>query len=494
MTKDKTYQKSIWWIKRDFRLYDNRALSSAVSQSEQVLPVFVFEPSLLEHQQTSAFHVQAQLQALEYLKQRLKQKGSDILVTQGEFPEILDKISEKFDFSAIFSYQEIGINLTYQRDQKVEKWCDNNGVDWHQPPRNGIIRGSYDRDNRMEFWNKQIKQRDQLPEPNSEQLELNHKLEQNPLPSLDQLGFNKKKQLQTVTERAAKNTLDDFLYNRGINYFGNISSMNTAPEYCSRLSVHLAWGTLSLRTAFQKLEERIDELDESDQENSGKWKRSLSMFKSRLYWHDHFMQRLEDEPELEFKPINRAFSEEKIPYKRNLAVLDRWYSGYTGYPMVDACMRCFHTTGYLNFRMRAMIASFACNILHLPWRDIMYPMARLMADYISGIHISQLQMQAGITGINSIRVYSPKKQIKDQDPECKFIKHWIPELRDYTPSEILGYDEGGLLNLKGYPDPIVDYEERRSDMLSALYEIKKSDQGQQEADRVLEKHGSRKNS
>jgi deoxyribodipyrimidine photo-lyase len=270
--------------------------------------------------------------------------------------------------------------------------------------------------------------------------------------------------------------------------------MNTATECCSRLSVHFAWGTMSLREAFQTLEKRIAELDKKDTKDSGKWKRSLSMFKSRLYWHDHFIQRLEDEPEIEFKPINRAFSEDKIPYIRDLEVFDRWYHGYTGSPMVDACMRCFHTTGYLNFRMRAMITSFACNILALPWRDIMYPMAGLMADYIPGIHIAQLQMQAGITGINSIRVYKPKKQIKDQDPDCKFIKKWIPELRDYTASEILSYDEGGLLDLEGYPNPIIEYDGRRSEMLSALYEIKKSDAGQKEADRVLEQHGSRKNS
>lgn len=494
MNKNKSYQKSVWWIKRDFRLYDNRALTKAMNNSKQLLPIFAFEPGLLNHEQTSSFHIQAQLQALKHLKSKLKNTGSDILVTQGEFPDILTEIKSRFNFEAIFSYQEIGTNITYKRDQRVEKWCDENNIDWHQPPRNGVVRGSYDRDNRMDFWNKQIKQRNQLPVPSSDQLELSQEIKQNPLPTLNQLGFTKKKQMQTVTEQSAKDTLEDFLYDRGKCYFGGISSMNTATECCSRLSVHLAWGTISLRTAFQQLQDRIEELDESETPDSGEWKRSLSMFKSRLYWHDHFIQRLEDEPEIEFEPINRAFSKDKISYKRNLEVLDHWYQGYTGFPMIDASMRCFHTTGYLNFRMRAMVTSFACHILHLPWRDIMYPMARLMADYIPGIHISQLQMQAGITGINSIRVYNPKKQIKDQDPECKFIKKWIPELRGYTPAEILSYDEGGLLNLKGYPDPIVDYDERRSEMLSDLYKIKKSDEGQREASRVLKKHGSRKNS
>jgi len=91
--------------------------------------------------------------------------------------------------------------------------------------------------------------------------------------------------------------------------------------------------------------------------------------------------------------------------------------------MIDACMRCLNATGFMNFRMRSMLVSFACYGLHLDWRLIHPHLARVFLDYEPGIHLSQLQMQAGVVGINTIRVYSPHKQIIDQDPECVFIKN-----------------------------------------------------------------------
>ncbi|MFB6212915.1 MAG: FAD-binding domain-containing protein [Candidatus Magasanikbacteria bacterium] len=268
--------------------------------------------------------------------------------------------------------------------------------------------------------------------------------------------------------------------------------MNTAPRACSRLSTHLAWGTVSLREVYHKTKDRIKELKTEESKKAGEWTRSLKMFLSRLYWHDHFIQKLEDEPEIEFKPMNKAFSEERIPYKKDKGKIKKWLKGKTGYPLVDACMKCFKKTGFLNFRMRAMIVSFACHVLHISWKEIKYPMARLMADYIPGIHIPQLQMQAGITGINSIRCYNPTKQTKENDPKCSFIKKWIPKMKNYTPSEIINHPEEGLFEIENYPNPIVNYREKRNEMLSALYKIKNSSAAKKETEKVYKKHGSRR--
>jgi len=122
--------------------------------------------------------------------------------------------------------------------------------------------------------------------------------------------------------------------------------------------------------------------------------------------------------------------------------------------MADACIRCLQTTGFVNFRMRAMLTSLACHTLQLNWKLLDHPMARLYTDYEPGIHLSQLQMQAGVVGINTIRIYSPNKQIVDQDPETIFIKQWIPELRPFTPQQIIDHRDEPLGD---YPAQLVDY-------------------------------------
>ena len=113
-----------------------------------------------------------------------------------------------------------------------------------------------------------------------------------------------------------------------------------------------------------------------------------------------------------------------------------WCEGYTGFPMVDACMRFLLTKKWLNFRMRAMLISFASHQLQLDWRKTSKHLAKHFLDFEAGIHYSQIQMQSGLTGINAIRIYSPTKQAIDQDPDTTFIQKWVPELKG-LPKEII---------------------------------------------------------
>jgi deoxyribodipyrimidine photo-lyase len=270
-----------------------------------------------------------------------------------------------------------------------------------------------------------------------------------------------------------------------------MSSPVTAFDSCSRLSAHLAFGTLSVREVFHACQQRHTELLQQPAEHRGTWLSALRSFSGRLRWHCHFIQKLEDDPRIEFENMHPAYNglrEDSF----NTAYFEAWQHGRTGYPMVDACMRALTATGWLNFRMRAMLMSFASYHLWLHWREPALHLARLFTDYEPGIHYSQAQMQSGTTGMNAIRIYNPIKQGLDQDPNGDFIRQWIPELRHIaSPIIHTPWQVPHLLN--GYPLPIVEESVARKAAAAQLYGLRKNNPTHREATQVLlQKHGSRK--
>ncbi|AJI60001.1 FAD binding domain of DNA photolyase family protein [Francisella tularensis subsp. holarctica LVS] len=161
----------------------------------------------------------------------------------------------------------------------------------------------------------------------------------------------------------------------------------------------------------------------------------MRSFLSRLRWHCHFMQKLEDQPSIEYENLHSAYDQLRTELL-NQQCFEAWKTGNTGYPMIDACMRALIATRWLNFRMRAMLMSFASYHLWLDWRVTSLYLAGLFTDYEPGIHYSQVQMQSGTTGINSIRIYNPIKQSIDQYPNVEFIRRWLPELENVSNENI----------------------------------------------------------
>lgn len=483
--------KAVWWIKRDFRIFDNDCIRSALLECGEVLPFFCWETNILEAEDFSLFHLQAQWQALAQLSENIQKRGGSLYVTRGDLIGQMDVLHQKYSFTHLFTHEETGNLISFQRDREVARWCRVRGVEWKEFTQSSVLRGGSAETRRRHSSDDYrrsapVKSPDSIPGPDDKTLNtgtLDWSVLCKSLPKFS--GSNPLPSLQRVDEKSAGATLRSFLENRGEKYSGGISSPNTAFSRGSRLSVHLTWGTISLRSVFYGLELRRKELNEVNIRSS--WKRSLRAFESRLYWRDHFIQRLESAPDMEDRAINPAY--ENLPYGDRNDYLEAWLAGQTGYPMVDACMRCLNETGFMNFRMRAMVVSFACFGLHLSWRTIHRPLACLFTDYEPGVHLSQLQMQAGVMGINALRVYSPAKQFLDQDPDGKFIKRWVPELESRTPVEIAHVEDCAL---SSYAGSVVDLKTNAKWMKDQIFAIRRSESGRMETKKTLKVHGSQK--
>lgn len=428
-------------------------------------------------------HIHAQWQAVCGLREGLRKQGADIILAYGEVTNKLSKLHSLVPFTHVFSHEEVGNDLTFRRDRLVASWCRDRGIDYREFPQSSVQRGGVNRNKLKRLWDARIVNASPIPMvPIRQSEDLRTIGAITAFPKMEILAPHR--MWQAVSEVDAQATLADFLSNRGRWYRGGISSPNTAFSAGSRLSVHLAWGTITNRQVWHAAQERLANLDPADPKTT-RWRLSLGAFISRLHWRDHFTQRLESESELEFQSVHPSYRE--VPYENDECLLEVWRKGCTGYPLVDAVMRCLAATGFVNFRMRAMVVSFACHILHLDWRLIHPPLARIFRDYDPCIHLNQLQMQAGVVGWNAIRVYNPAKQLADWDPNCRFVKRWVPELGTASPEQILA---GQVPS--GYPPPVVRFAERAKRMTNILYAIRKSTEAKALTLSVYLKHGSRK--
>jgi deoxyribodipyrimidine photo-lyase len=220
---------------------------------------------------------------------------------------------------------------------------------------------------------------------------------------------------------------------------------------------------------------------------------------SRLNWHCHFIQKLESEPEIEFRNLCRLYDGLREDEFNNES-FEAWKRGTTGFPMIDACMRYLHHHRWINFRMRAMLMSFAAYHLWLHWREPSIFLAKQFLDFEPGIHFSQCQMQSGVTGINTIRIYSPSKQLLDQDPTGEFVRRWVPEL-EHVPLAFLAEPHRMSIDDQvryrcrigvDYPCPIVDDKTAVRYAKERIYAIRQTDEAKDAAAKVFLKHGSRK--
>ena len=473
---------NIVWFKRDLRIFDHIPLSLA-AQNGNVLPIFIFEPELWKEPDHSYRQYIFLKEALKDLEKQFKAIGGNLAILVGSAIDIFDRLNSQYEINTIFSHQETWNLWTYNRDKAVKSWARDNKVSWTEIPKNGVIRNLGNRNGWSRKWYSAMSAPLTSVPPEVKYIKINS----DNIPEASHLDLSAEQPIssQRATRSAAIDTLNSFLNSRGQNYTFEMSSPITAETSCSRISPYLAFGQISVREAYQITEKCLQELRDSDKNYS----KSLKSFLSRLRWHCHFMQKLEDQPSIETHTLHSSF-EKLRPSVSDHKNLDAWKTGMTGYPMIDACMRYLNTTGWLNFRMRAMLVSFASYHLWLDWRLTSKHLAQQFLDYEPGIHYSQIQMQSGTTGMNSIRIYNPIKQSMDQDPDGAFIKQWVPELSS-LPTQFIHQPwllEDATLN---YPKPIVDEKLSRAVAKEKIYSLKKQIKNTDETISLVRKHASR---
>ena len=490
------------WFKRDLRWQDHAALARA-ARLGPLRCIYVVEPALWRQPDAALQHFGFVRESLQALDAELRRHGGGVEVHTGELTEVLARLWQQAPFARLHSHEETGNGHTYARDLQVQAWCRAHGVTWHEYPQFGVVRrlksrtlwqGAYETHmaapleelGPLRFWQASQAGVSASDVPGGAVADMQPPAHLKHDPPRRQRGGRDQ----------GLAVLRSFLHGRSLGYRGGISSPLTAPDACSRLSPYLAWGCLSMREVVQHTRAHVAALPEQ----ATRHRAGLLAFLSRLYWHCHFIQKLESEPAIEWHNMHRGYDGLRES-AFNPAHFEALKNARTGWPMVDACVVMLRETGWLNFRMRAMLVSVAAYPLWLHWRPVGEWLATQFLDYEPGIHWSQLQMQSGTTGINTTRVYNPIKQAQDHDPQGRFVRTWLPALRR-VPQEWLFEPwrmpasvqaASGLRVGVELAMPVVDLAEATRVAKQRLHARRQDDDVRAGKQAVIDKHASRRN-
>jgi len=443
------------WHCRQLRTRDQPALEYAAADCSKVLPVFVFDPSFYGEEGLACdARIQFLHESITDLDRQYRDRGGALTLCHGDPVQILTAFDD-VGWDIVTTADPTG-RYGLARDNAAAEACDVTFID-----ADGLVRGVADsRDEwgeQAETWLTGTQCSWSTDDSTIETVET-------PV-TTERVANNyditpEKQSVPTGGTKAARERVIAFL-ERIDSYPESISAPTDARTGTSQLSPYLRFGCLSVREVYQAVTEHDGD------------ERAAEMFVSRLWWNRHYSQKLVDWSgwmDTAANPVMEAFHADT----HDPARVEAWKHGQTGYPMVDASMRCLKATGWLNFRMRAMCASFLCDLLQQPWKigaDWFY---YHLIDADPAINYTQFQIQAGMDGTNMLRIYNPRKQVRDNDPAGEFIHEWVPELQE-LPVEYLEQPEKAPLHVQAecgvtigeaYPYPIVEYEAAREAILS----------------------------
>lgn len=526
------------WFKRDLRIDDHAPLAAVLEpvrwrvqdgrapRREGVLALLLIERRIWREESAAAQHYHFYLECCDALRRALDRVGiAHLMLDCEDAVEAFEGIRCTLGPFALFSHMETGDEPTYARDRRVSAWCRRHRIVWTEYRQFGVVRGMRERKAWASQWESLMAapcvEAPTAPDTGSLPIAPDYA---DPIPTLAALpGYlaacNAAPRAAELGLEAhdpplrqrggwqrAEEALQSFLAVRSQTYRGGISSPLRAEHSCSRLSAYLAFGCLSMRRVVHRTRATLRTLADPAHASAYHWvgqdagqvvqmamrqHRGLRSFLERLHWHCHFIQKLESEATIAWQNMHRGYDGLRES-DFNATYFAALREGRTGWPLVDASVKMLEATGWINFRMRAMLVSVAAYPLWLHWQPVGKWLATRFLDYEPGIHWSQMQMQSGTTGINTMRVYNPVKQAQDQDPEGVFVRRWLAHLRTVPQAWIL---EPWLAPLEvrkelGIPDPVVDLATATRAAKARVHALRIKPEVVQEALGVVRRHAS----
>lgn len=455
----------IVWFRRDLRLTDNLALNTAVKTNQPIIPLFIFDPAILQSDRLGVPRLKFMLQALHALNAELYKHQCGLLIRHGNPSAVLQTLVAESDADKLF------FNLDYTpyariRDQAIENTLNIKICTFHDR----LLAKPYDIAKKdgtpyvvytpfKNKWRKLIKPN----QASNDILASNHlysldNLQNDNIPTLGDLGFSCDMPIPEASESHASSLLDKFMdkkiytYAEGRNTLGNPSA--SPKTQTSFLSPYIRFGLLSLRQIYWSAREAYDKaLDETQRE-------SVKTFVNEIIWHEFYTHILYHFPRVKTQNFYEKY--DKISWINNSDDFEAWKYGQTGYPVVDASMRQLLHTGWMHNRARMIVASFLTKDLLVDWRWGELHFMHCLLDGDLAANNGGWQWAAG-TGTDAqpyFRVFNPVSQSKKFDVDGTFIRHWIPELRD-VPDKYIHTPWIMDTPPANYPAPIVDHAEAR---------------------------------
>ena len=451
------------WHRRDLRLGDNTALHGAAQRSPQVVPVFVFDPQLLQRADMAPARVAFLLQALQELQERYAQMGIPLLWRRGDPAVELRQLAAELGAQAVFWNEDLD-PWARQQESRVRASLAEAGIPSFSyqdmllhGPGEVLTQAGEPYSVFTPFWRRwsSLPKPDPFPIPKS--LQSVSSLKAQPLPSLADLGFVCSQRIPAAGESVAQRLLEDFC--QGLRIFEYERARDfPAEQGTSLLSPHLCWGTIGIRRVWQATCEVEAEARSEEAESS------LRTWRQELCWREFYKHVLAHWPHVESGAYRRAF--DALEWDNRQDWFQAWCAGQTGYPIVDAAMRQLNETGWMHNRCRMIVASFLTKDLLIDWRwGERYFMQKLVDGDLAANN-GGWQWSAGVgTDPRPLRIFNPATQAARYDPEGEYIRRYLPELAGLDTPALLwvGDDPKGSWDLQerrrcGYPDPIVDHK------------------------------------
>ncbi|MGF1567189.1 MAG: FAD-binding domain-containing protein [Nodosilinea sp.] len=444
------------WFRRDLRVCDHEPLLRA-SRRGQVVPVFVFDRALLHHPETGPARVAFLLSALKALDADLGQLGGRLILRSGDPVQVLPDLVREAGAEGIYAYTDCERIYGRVRDAQLNQALASQGmkIRWFEPPASLADLMPYPQ--YRELWYQHM---GQPLAPVPQRVVVPAEIHGEAHPDLRQLDHQADgKPIPPASTAAARCLLQDFLAEKADRYYWQLSYPSA--EATTGLSPHIKFGVISVRDCVQTIRQAPDFGD-------SRLRRSHQQLIARLRWGQGFTQRFRYLPQLELRSLYQVFDQDGWEFDPDL--YQAWKIGQTGFPIVDAAARCLQATGgylALNFRTRAIYASFLSNLGGIDWRYGALHFMRHLIDGDCPIDHYQWAMQSGVTHCVDktwTRIYNPGQVAVDRcDPEGQFIKRWVPELADLPPAQL-----GTPPARADYPAPVLDYKAARQRRVKQL--------------------------